>query len=72
MILEFLQIWLIGLIVLVITSLVTTVFILVSTGIIQDMHPNEKGELRSFSLIVMGAWNIGLSLILAQVIFLFF
>ena len=67
---EFVQIWMVALVSLVVTSTVTVLFVLVTTGVIQDMSPNERGELRSFSMIVMGAWSMGISLIVAQVIVL--
>ena len=67
---DFVQIWAVMLIAIAVTTTVSTVFILTSTGIIRQMSPNERGELRSFSFIVMGIWSLGLSLILTQVIFL--
>jgi hypothetical protein len=70
MVTEFIQVWALSLISIAITSTIATIFVLVSTGFIQHMSPNEKGELRSFSFIVMGIWSIGASLVLTQIIFL--
>lgn len=67
---DFVQIWALLLVAMAITTTVSTIFILTSTGMIRHMSPNERGELRSFSFIVMGIWSLGLSLIVTQVIFL--
>lgn len=70
MLLDFIQIWVIALVSIAVTSFVAILFVLIVTGIVEDMDPNEKGELQSFSVIVLGTWSIGASLLVAQVIFL--
>ena len=67
---HFLQIWVISFIGLALTSVVAILFILITTGVIENMDVNEKGEVRSFSLIVLGSWSVGISLILSQLIIL--
>lgn len=67
---DFVQIWALTLIAIAVTTTVATVFVLTSTGVIRQMSPHERGELRSFSFIVMGIWSLVLSLILTQGIFL--
>ena len=67
---DFVQIWALTLIAIAVTTTVSTIFILTSTGVIRQMSPHERGELRSFSFIVMGIWSLVLSLVLTQGIFL--
>ncbi len=68
MVLDFLIIWTICLISISTTSFLAVAFVLVVTGVIEQLDPNEKGELQSFATIVLGSWSVGLSLILSQII----
>ncbi len=68
MLLDFLVIWMISLISVSATSFLAVVFVLVVTGVIEQLDPNEKGELQGFATIVLGSWSVGVSLILSQLV----
>lgn len=70
MILNFIQVWLIILIVITITSIISIIFTLTITGVIDQMDKNQRGEFKSFSLIVFTLWGIVSSFIVTQIIFL--
>lgn len=70
MILDFLIIWMLSLISISATSFLAVAFVLVVTGVVEQLDPNEKGELQGFATIVLGSWSVGVSLILSQIIFI--
>ena len=70
MFLDFLIIWMISLISISATSFLAVAFVLVVTGVVEQLDPHEKGELQGFATIVLGSWSVGLSLILSQIVFI--
>ena len=70
MILNFIQIWIIILIGIIITSIIGIIFTLTITGVIEQMDKNQRGEFKSFSLIVFTLWSIVSSFVIAQIIVL--
>jgi len=69
-ILNFIQIWIIILIVISITSVISIIFTLTITGVVDQMDKNQRGEFKSFSLIVFTLWSIVSSFVITQIIFL--